>query len=57
MSELKRLAKIDDNLVHIEIPITTDEIQERTVNYLLLIFLSPAVPFFLEIFDKRTRMT
>jgi hypothetical protein len=29
MSKLKRLAKLDDNLVHIEIPITADEIQQR----------------------------
>lgn len=36
MSKLKRLARIDDNLVRVEIPTSVDEIQERTADYLLL---------------------
>ncbi|MEK3913460.1 hypothetical protein [Paenibacillus sp. FSL H7-0331] len=36
MSKFKRLAKIDDNLVQIEVPISDDELQERTADYLLL---------------------
>jgi hypothetical protein len=36
VSKFKRFAKIDDNLVQIEVQISDDELQERTADYLLL---------------------